>query len=905
MKWVKSADCFGGLTLFFVSLLFFYDLLGGRYILTERDLGPYFIPPRFFWVESIKRGEFPLWNPYQFSGHPFFANPQNALLYPLNSLFFLLPFDVAFNAIIILHFFLGGLFTYLFLKDLKVNSTGSLISGLIFMLSGYLLSVHGLLTCLLSTIWTPLIMMFFRRAIANPGLKNEILTAIFITLSFLGGGIEIVYGNFFVLIFMMIFPLLQMGGHGGPPLRYINEVGEPLWGLPKWKRIRLRARSLFVVSIMFLFLSAIQFLPFLELFYHSIRGRGIPYHEATIWSFAPKDTLLFFLPDAYGYFLDMKKYWVNQCWFKTLYTGGLPFILSLIFFLTPHPPLSPSCLPAGRQGERDVGEPLCGLPQEAATGGRHYRISPFDRGRILYLSLILFSLFLSLGRYNPLYPYVFNYFPFFNGIRYPAKFLYIFILILSITAGLGFQRLTEFSKEGENGRLKNILMLSSLASGIFLLLLVLNHKAIEQFLKLKGIDFPDFNYLLVNLYHSKRFFFYLALFFLLLRIGYGVNWKGWTKILLVFFLTADLFGNMGFYGKEITSTHFRRTRIVEIISSDKGNFRIFSTAKTISLNTPIKIAEDPLLNVFKEKHLPSFNLIYQLHDIWGIDVIPLKRVDDLYKAFTGTPFISTTNLIDLYGVKYVISAVPIEKDPRFELIYSRLEGLRGKKKDLLKENTIKLYRNRNHLPRAWLVKDFRIMDPKAILYTMIDKKFDPRKEVLLEEEPIQLRNAECGMQNGKFLLLVDRQNPKSEIRNPNSLSGLLNEVEFISESNNTVHLRVRAKENALLVLSDTYYPGWKAFVYPVRYDSYNQVNPVDTNLSNRVDGEEVKIYKANYNFRAIALKAGEYEVKFIYDPISFKIGALISLLTLVGIVVYFIGRPRRVAPTKKDIQENE
>ena len=120
-----------------------------------------------------------------------------------------------------------------------------------------------------------------------------------------------------------------------------------------------------------------------------------------------------------------------------------------------------------------------------------------------------------------------------------------------------------------------------------------------------------------------------------------------------------------------------------------------------------------------------------------------------------------------------------------------------------------------------------------------------------------------------------------------------------------MHLRVRAKENALLVLSDTYYPGWKAFVYPVRYDSYNQVNPVDTNLSNRVDGEEVKIYKANYNFRAIALKAGEYEVKFIYDPISFKIGALISLLTLVGIVVYFIGRPRRVAPTKKDIQENE
>ena len=68
----------------------------------------------------------------------------------------------------------------------------------------------------------------------------------------------------------------------------------------------------------------------------------------------------------------------------------------------------------------------------------------------------------------------------------------------------------------------------------------------------------------------------------------------------------------------------------------------------------------------------------------------------------------------------------------------------------------------------------------------------------------------------------------------------------------------------------------------------NGVNPVDTNLSNRVDGEEVKIYKANYNFRAIPLKAGEYEVKFIYDPISFKIGTLVSLLTLLGIIVYLI-----------------
>ena len=827
IKWVRSTDLLAGLTLFFTSLLFFVDLFGKRYLLTERDLGPYFIPPRFFWVESIKHFDFPLWNPYQFSGHPFFANPQHALLYPFNVLFFLLPFDVAFNSIIILHFFLGGFFTYLFVRDLKVNSTGALISGMIFMLSGYLLSVHSLLTILLSSVWTPLIMMFFKRAISEKGFKNEILTAIFITISFLGGGIEIVYGNFIILLLMVIFssyPDVQFVGD--KPRRYKLLGSVPIhWG--RMKVLFNRSKSFFIISILFLFLSAIQLLPFLELFHHSIRGNGISYQEATIWSFAPKDVLLFFLPDAYGYFLDMKKYWTVQCWFKTLYTGGLPFILSLIFFLF----------------WRHVGEPLCGLHNRAATEGRPYKIYLFWNDRGLYLSLMLLSLFLSLGHYNPLYSFVFKYIPFFNGIRYPAKFLYIFILVLSITAGLGFQRLTEISKESGNKRYKNIFIAFSLTCGFLLLFLVLGHKEIEHFLKLREIDFPQFNHLSVNLFHAKRFFFYLALFFLLIRIGDEVKWKSWTKIILIFFLTADLFGNMGFYGKEKTADYFQKTRILEMVSTDPGHFRIFSTGKTIAMDTPILVPDPSPFNVFKEKHLPSFNLISRLHDIWGIDVIRVKRVDDLYKAFTGAPSISANQLIDLYGIKYIVSVTPLEGDPRFELIYARLEGLQGRKEDLLKGNTIKLYKNRNPSPRAWLVKDFKVLDSKTILSMMIQKEFKPRKEVLLEETPPSLTSV------------------ASRTDLPHKGGGVGgSEVEFISETNNRLQLHVETKENSLLVLSDTYFPGWKVFV----------------------NGNPKKIYQANYTFRAVPLNAGIHKVEFVYDPMSFKVGAGVTLLGILG-----------------------
>ena len=831
-KWVKSTDCLAGLTLFFASLLFFYDLFKGRYLLTERDLGPYFIPPRFFWVESIKHCNFPLWDPYQFSGHPFFANPQHAILYPFNGLFFLLPFDVAFNGIILLHFFLGGFFTYLFVKDLKVNpstsqnkknllrvdpeqpistltsnkgggavervnSTGALISGLIFMLSGYLLSVHSLLTIFLSSIWTPLIMLFFRKAINAEGLKNKILTAIFITVSFLGGGIEIVYGNFFILLLMVIFsPMPNAPFVEDDPRRYRFVRSVPIY----WGRIK----SLFIVSILFLFLSAIQLFPFVELFHHSIRGSGMTYQEATTWSFAPKDILLFFLPDAYGYFLDMKKYWVTQCWFKTLYTGGLPFLLSSFFFI-------------------------------------------FGRNRKLFSILIFFSVFLSLGHYNPIYPFVFKYIPFFNGIRYPVKFLYIFILVLSITAGLGFERLTEFSKECEHKGYKNLFIVFSLICGFFLLFLVLGHKEIDHFLKLKEIDFPQFNHLSVNLFHAKRFFFYLALFFLLIRVGDEVRWKGWAKILLIFFLTTDLLGNMGFYWKEKTADYFQKTRISEIISSDKDPFRIFSTGKTIAMDTPILVADPSPMNVFKEKHLPSFNLMFRLHDIWGIDVIRVKRTDDLYKVFIGTPSISATNLINLYGIKYIISVTPIEGDPRFELIYARIEGLKGKKEDLLNENTIKLYKIRSPFPRAWLVKDFRVLDSKTILSRITQKEFYPEREVFLEETPKW--NAEAtGGRRGTPL------RKKNDVGEP--LSGLPQKVEILSETNNRLQLFAETTENSLLVLSDTYYPGWKAFV----------------------DGTPQKIYRANYAFRAVPLSAGTHRLEFVYDPMSFKLGAIVTFL---------------------------
>src|SRR5450759_501137 len=54
-------------------------------------------PWKYFTIESLKQGVFPLWNPYSFSGNPHFANLQSGALYPINILFFILPFVNAWS----------------------------------------------------------------------------------------------------------------------------------------------------------------------------------------------------------------------------------------------------------------------------------------------------------------------------------------------------------------------------------------------------------------------------------------------------------------------------------------------------------------------------------------------------------------------------------------------------------------------------------------------------------------------------------------------------------------------------------------------------------------------------------------------------------------------------------------
>jgi uncharacterized membrane protein YfhO len=95
-------------------------------------------------------------------------------------------------------------------------------------------------------------------------------------------------------------------------------------------------------------------------------------------------------------------------------------------------------------------------------------------------------------------------------------------------------------------------------------------------------------------------------------------------------------------------------------------------------------------------------------------------------------------------------------------------------------------------------------------------------------------------------------------------------VEVLEYHNNSVSLEVSLARPKFLFMSESYYPGWKAYV----------------------DGDERRIYRANYAFRAVFLEPGDHRVDFIYRPMTFLLGAAISVATLMS-VIGFLWTSRR------------
>jgi hypothetical protein len=162
---------------------------------------------------------------------------------------------------------------------------------------------------------------------------------------------------------------------------------------------------------------------------------------------------------------------------------------------------------------------------------------------------------------------------------------------------------------------------------------------------------------------------------------------------------------------------------------------------------------------------------------------------------------------------------------------------------------VKVYENSDVLQRAYIVHGARLVpDDDAALVALGDPGFDPTREVVLAGASGSEQTVEGVGEGLDESAIVSAYEPER------------------------VEVLVTLQEPGYLVLSDTYYPGWKA----------------------SVDGQPEPLLRANLLFRAAALPEGEHTVVFRFEPTSLRWGLGVSLAAVAILVTgAWLGRQRR------------
>jgi hypothetical protein len=242
---------------------------------------------------------------------------------------------------------------------------------------------------------------------------------------------------------------------------------------------------------------------------------------------------------------------------------------------------------------------------------------------------------------------------------------------------------------------------------------------------------------------------------------------------------------------------------------------------------------------------PNMSMLTHLEDVRGYDALAINRYQELLAGLDGYAPSGYHNYfrhlndprLDLFNATYGLSRTP-PSDPRWQPVLSDPSG-------------VTLYRSQSALPRAYGVYAAEVVaNAEQSLARTLDTNFDPRHSVVLEETP-------AGWSPPAI--------PPSEAP----------QITFNKRRATTVQMEVNTPMPALLVLLDTYAPGWHA----------------------TVDQQPTPIYPANHAFRAVVVPAGHHTVTFTYAPPLLAIGAMISggsLLVLLGLLVWLCARRRTV-----------
>jgi hypothetical protein len=144
---------------------------------------------------------------------------------------------------------------------------------------------------------------------------------------------------------------------------------------------------------------------------------------------------------------------------------------------------------------------------------------------------------------------------------------------------------------------------------------------------------------------------------------------------------------------------------------------------------------------------------------------------------------------------------------------------------------IRVFRVSDPLPRTYVVGEARVSKGLDALETLLAPEFDPQREVVLPEGPLDDPSA-----------------------------GFSGTSHIVERKPDRVSIEARLSQPGYVVLVDAHDAGWQA----------------------TLDGREVELLRANVGFRAVRVPAGVHEIAFRYRPAAVQLGLLLSATGLVA-----------------------
>jgi Bacterial membrane protein YfhO len=325
---------------------------------------------------------------------------------------------------------------------------------------------------------------------------------------------------------------------------------------------------------------------------------------------------------------------------------------------------------------------------------------------------------------------------------------------------------------------------------------------------------------------------FLVAAFVVLALSLGGKLKGRVFPILLF----------GLSGLEMLSFSYGYLRFASL-SNVFPSAAVLDFLRTRDSSEPFRVAKDRV-------PIPhNAGMIYGFEAADGYDLTTARtrtfNADMIEPREDGVMFLAEKILavhdrrLDMLNVKYLMVSRP---GAEFDMISASDRFV-----PVFNQESVSVFENKTALPRFFCVPLSGIeviAETSAQLSRLKESNFDPERSVIFSEAPGE----------------IDRPSSK-----PAELAA---RIQVTRKGINGYQLRVVSNEPSILVVSQMYYPGWKA----------------------TVDGSTVGVYPVDLSLTGIPVPSGSHDIRMFFQPASFRIGLALSLVSVAIVSVVLLRR---------------